>query len=219
MDRVYAEVEGALRANEVVEAEAALWREVPDRGAAGGSLGNYLRGRELAGGVDEAAGTLEPGLETLGVVEEVPAEDDWGEADTPIGSAADLNGGGAAAGGAAGRLIGDGLIMRGRGVGLPEGHDIATELKLAAEGAGLDWGKHGAAKLEASPEEFVIGAISYAVSVVDEGAVLPLVGWRGGRSGGVASRRFGVGERGGGEQDEQQNPRSSGQSSSLLCVQ
>ena len=64
MHPVYAHVDGALGAGEVMKSEAALGRKVPNGGSARISVGNQQIGGKFVGGVDEPSGTLEPGLES-----------------------------------------------------------------------------------------------------------------------------------------------------------
>ena len=63
--------------------------------------------------------------------------------------------------------------MRGRRVGLPEGHDVAGELELPTENARMKDRGQRFAQLDASPEKLVLRAVADADAVVDERTVLP----------------------------------------------
>ena len=84
------QVDGALVAGEVVDAHAALRRKVPHAGRAVDGVPRRTRKtrRELAGGVDQPARALEPGLKAPRLGQEVPAQDHRSEADATIGAAA-----------------------------------------------------------------------------------------------------------------------------------
>ena len=69
MDRIEAEVDRTCGAGEVVNPEAALGREVPDRGCAGNAMRDENVRRKLVSCVDEAACGLEPWLDAGPVCE------------------------------------------------------------------------------------------------------------------------------------------------------
>jgi hypothetical protein len=63
--------------------------------------------------------------------------------------------------------------MRGRGVSLPEGHEVAAELELTGENAGMNDRTQRLAQLDATREKLEVRAIADTSSPVDERAIFP----------------------------------------------
>lgn len=139
---------------EVVNPNAALGREVPYAGSAVNPVEAEQIGRELVGGIDKAACTLEPWLNPRRSSEKIPAKDDRGQADAAKSAAANRQ---KTAYRLPARTRADVfLLMGGGGVSLPQRHDIAAKFELARENARMhDRGKR-LAKLEPSPKELEI---------------------------------------------------------------
>ena len=169
VDCVDADVDGAFFRGEKVHASSALGREIEYRCTARCAMRDKLVRRELVGGLDEAAGALKPGLEVARSGEEVPAENDWGDADAVVGSAT-VRAGEVATAGAA-RVKERCLVRRGS-VGLPEGHDVGGVLKLASENAGMEDRGEDLAAFDTGGEEVEVVAVAEAKASVEERAEL-----------------------------------------------
>src|ERR1035437_3491312 len=130
VDGIYADVNRPLGPGEVVEPDAALGREVPDTCASGLAMGNKNVRRKLVGGIDEPAGTLEPGLKTLGPGKKIPAKNNRRKACASVRAAAER------------QFTGLGtaiqLLVRRRGIGLPKGHDVGADFELSAQDSGIE---------------------------------------------------------------------------------
>lgn len=165
MDGVDTEVDGTAWLDEVMDAAAPLRREVPNGGSARGAVSDEDVRWELMRGVNEAAGGLEPWLPVLGMREKVPAEDYGRDRNTRVVAAAYGN--------SDIRVGGQRFYVRCRRPGLPEWHDVAGELELAAEGAGVDDGGDDFADFDAALKETKVRAIAYAILIRHEGCDLP----------------------------------------------
>src|SRR5580704_10732599 len=130
MNTVYAKIPRPASPREVVNASAALRREVPDRGSAVDAESRIAEeiGRELVGGVDQSPCCLKPWLNAFRLGQEVPPKNDWRETDATEGPTTKLHW---ALFQLAIDLAGYSPGMRGRRVGLPKGHNVAAELELA----------------------------------------------------------------------------------------
>jgi len=178
---VYPHVDRPLGAGEVVNANAALRREVPHTGSAVDPRYAVDRGRaqhirrELMGGVDEASRGLEPGLNAAGAFKKIPAEDDRGKADAAKSAAAHRQQAGV---GLLSCRVDTGItcVVRWWCIGLPEGHDVAAVLELAGEDAGMYDGAERFGQLETTPEKFEVRAVAHSGAPIDEWAVLPTPG-------------------------------------------
>src|ERR1700730_10916126 len=76
MHRVQSQIDGTLRAGEPVNSDAALGRKVPHRSSAGEAVDDKNVGWEFVGGVYQAPGPLEPGLNPLRAGQKIPAKND-----------------------------------------------------------------------------------------------------------------------------------------------
>ena len=122
-------------------------------------------------GVNEPAGAPETRAERAGAGKKVPAKDHRSEADAAKRAAA--HGKQAAhrlPAGIQARVLSP--MRRGR-IGLPEGHDVAAELKLAAEDSRVQNRGKRLAQLKSGPKELVVRAVSDTRSPIDKGADIP----------------------------------------------
>jgi hypothetical protein len=134
VDAVGAEVDGTVRVDKVVDADASLGGEVEDAGVGVGAVvlrvvGWAAEGRVFVVGPEEAASCLSPEGETFGA-DYVPAEDDGGDGGSGVGAAYGVGRG--ALLGSAGRVSTEGALELGR-VGLPEGEGLDGVFEVAAE--------------------------------------------------------------------------------------
>jgi hypothetical protein len=203
---VRAEVDGAVRAQEVMDADAALRGEVPDAGIGVGAVVLFVvrrptEGRVLVIGPEHTAGGLSPEGEALGA-DDVPAEDDGGDGRAGVGAADGVEPG--ALLGSANRVGAEGTLEFGR-VGLPEGEDLDGILEVAAEGTAAECGGEDLAGVNASHDELeAVAILGEAGAALDDCAELEVV-----KAGEVVVERVGVvadyglggGDAGGGEQE------------------
>ncbi|MCU1250946.1 MAG: hypothetical protein JWQ49_3975 [Edaphobacter sp.] len=174
VDAVGAEVDGAAGTNEVVDADAALGREVPDAGVCVGAVilrvvRRAAEGRVFVIGPDNTAGGLAPERESA-CAGEVPAHDDGGDGDSGEGAAYGIERG--TDGCSAGRIGAEGALELWR-VGLPEGEDLDGVLEVAAQGAGAHVGGENLAGVHACHEEFeAVAVLGEAEAALNDGADL-----------------------------------------------
>jgi len=166
MDGVYSEIDGVPWIDEVMKAAATLGREVEDRGAAGGALGNFNVRGEFVGGVDQAAGCLDPWLETTGMVREVPTENYRRDACSYKSAAAYIFG-------VVNAVGGDHLRVRGRRKCQPGSHDVASQFETSAEQTGVNHWRQCLADLKAWGEKGEIVAVAEADTAIDERTIFP----------------------------------------------
>src|SRR4051794_22842658 len=83
MNRIHAEIDRTSLFDKVMNAESALWREVPDRSTSGSSLGDELSRWEFVSGIDQSTCALKPRLPAFRCSKEIPAENHWSYADAP----------------------------------------------------------------------------------------------------------------------------------------
>ena len=65
------------------------------------------------------------------------------------------------------------LQMRRRRVRLPQRHNLARKLKLAAEDPRVNHGRQNLTQLKSAPEKFVIGPVAHPRAPIEKGPVLP----------------------------------------------
>ena len=174
MDALGAEVDGAARVDEVVDANASLRGEVPDAGVGVGAVVLRVVGRPAEGwvlvvGPQDATGCLAPEGEVPSA-SQVHAKDDGSDGHSAEGAAYGVEGG--TDGRRAGRIRAEGALEFGS-VGLPEGEELATKFEVAAEGAVAVGGSDDFTDLYAGHEEFeVVAVFSEAGTPLDDGAYL-----------------------------------------------
>jgi hypothetical protein len=172
VNAVGAEVDGAARAEEVVEADTALRGEVEDAGVSVfavvlGVVGRSAEGWVLVVGPEEAASCLPPEGEFL-CADYVPAKDDRRDGCSGEGAAYCVKGRALFRG--AGWVGAEGTLKLWR-VGLPEGEDFDGVLEVAAERAVTEVRGKDLAGVDARHDELeVIAVFGEAEAALDDGS-------------------------------------------------
>jgi len=158
VDGVGSKVDGAAWRDEVVHAYAELGCEVPNAGVGGVPVIELVVGRAADAGVlvvgpDHSSATLCPRSDlAVSGAGEVPAEKDWRDGDTRIGSPGHIRSG-------ADSRTSAGTALKLRGVGLPEGEDLDGVFEVAVNKAGADIGSEHLSCVAAEHEELIVAAI------------------------------------------------------------
>jgi hypothetical protein len=160
VDAVGAEVDGAVGAKEVVDADSALRGEVPDAGVGVlavvlGVVGWSAEGWVLVVCPKDAACSLSPEGKLL-CAKDVPAEDDRGDGGSGVGAAYGVEG--RALGRGSRRIGAEGTLELWR-VGLPEGEGLDGVLEVAAQRAVTHVASEDFASVDARHEELEVVAV------------------------------------------------------------